>query len=133
MPVPGGTITFYLQELVTANTNYTAGYSTYPPGFLARMAPDDDARLRLASAASAKKTKATNVTSEPGTLDGYPCRKASMHITIPETGRTETLRKVSAIANGRMYMAQSIVLDGAPATEHDKAKRFLDSFTLKTP
>lgn len=130
VPVPQGKIEIRMHELVTKQVNYTVGSSEYPPGFLARMGPEDETILRRAAEATIKQTNASNVVTEAITVGGFKGRKESMEVTVPQTGRKGTLRKISVIAKGRMYIAQSIVLDGAPAEEHKNAKRFLDSFKL---
>lgn len=131
-PTPYGTIKIVTHELVTAHTNYTAAYSDYPAGILARLGHDDSARLQQANEATARRSKATNVATQATTLDGCPALFSTMHVTIPQTGQKATLRKISAIVNNRVYIGQVFVLDGAPGAEHTNAQRFIDSFRLNT-
>ena len=128
--VPQGKIHIHAQELITQHVNYTAGYSEYPPGFLASIGADADAMFDQARDTTVKQRNATITEDKKGTVAGFPSRTLGMQFAMPENSRDATMRQVLTLAEGRMYIVQTLVLSGAPAAANEDASQFHQSFEL---
>jgi major membrane immunogen (membrane-anchored lipoprotein) len=130
VPVPQGKIKMTIYELVMENANYTAGYSDYPEGFLATMGSNPEEILSSASNATINKLKAQLIKDEKLTINNFPASIVVTEFNAPEGGFRAVMKQVSVLANGRMYIVQSIINKSKETELADEVKRFHDSFQL---
>jgi hypothetical protein len=128
--VPQGQIHFHMQELISKHVNYTVAYTEYPDGFLASIGPNADAMFDQGRDATVKQRNAKVTGDEKGTVAGFPSRTLTMHFAMPENSSDATMRQVLILAKGRMYIVQTLVLSGSPASASKSATRFHQSFVL---
>jgi hypothetical protein len=127
---PQGKIGIHMLQVEDAGVTYTAGYSAYPPGFLEAMAPTDEGRFDRARDAALQSRQGTLLKDEKGALGRFPKRTVEMSCAAPGTGEKAVLTQAMVLAEGRMYITQTLAFADLAEDAAKDCARFHNSLKL---
>lgn len=131
IPTPHGTIVFSIYELITKEVKYTVGCYDYPDGFLKTMGRNAREIFDSSLKPTVKKLNAKILEKQNSFFKGFPRQTTIMIAYMEENSSNVLIRQDSYLVKGRMYIAQTLVLEDLAGKNKEAVEYFHDSFAFE--